>query len=156
MNSKTTNDLQKETQDIARRGYNDLVGSLRREEELLVETKRKLCTMPTSVAWVLAVGGTLVSLASGALLGKVLYDSYPRSPPAVTATMPEETSTRDYLCVTEGRGSSAVKYLDKAPFGSLDDVTFVQDGKVRTLHPGERGFGSYANRYNSQPNPFVE
>ena len=64
-------------------------------------------------------------------------------------------NTLDIRVYQEGKGKETIKFLDHKPFGSLDEVVKIQDGKVITLSPNDVGFQERERVYQEKIIPYL-
>ncbi len=88
------------------------------------------------------------------LAGKATYD-------LVKPYLPKQEcrrsigNTLDVRVYQEGKGKETIKFLDYKPFGSLDEVVKIQDGKVVTLNPNDVGFQEQERVYQEKVIPYL-
>ena len=104
----------------------------------------------TAVKWGMPLGLTASLIIFGISYGIVrkLY-----STPKEISPIEQRVNIKDIRVYQRGKGRDIVKYLDKEPFGSLDEVVKIENERPITLKVGERSFNQYIQEWEADIKP---
>ena len=100
----------------------------------------KLTNSPVTRFLVLAV--IILALATF-FFGNVGYDMIKANRQTYSAPIAGVDTSAGIRATQIGGGKNLTKFLDYAPFGSLDEAVVVKNGEISYVKPGDKNFSQY-------------
>jgi len=132
----------------------ELVGPL---ESSLAISKNRLAISKKSIESLKSLTETgigiykagLLSMATILVAGSLFirYDMIKANRPTNLAPIVEVDTSAGIRATQIGGGKNLTKFLDYAPFGSLDEVVIAKDGKISYVKPGDKNFSQYEQEW---------